>query len=270
MLSLFLACQTPTAEPDPVRYQRLMTLADPDPAVHLDQCLALAQPALQGECQLVIAQRAAPSPGALCDAIAAPIWQWECYFLAAESVSDDDPAAAAALCLSSGGFADHCSQHLWQQSLRRLTWHRGADAFADTLPRAEHIFTSWAPYLAAQTDFTVRFWRRYYEGGFERSGRIDLSFCAGLPGEHPLRCRAAGSTLYSRRIGQIRHIEPAMRTLCALPEPTSAAAAASGVPEFRAAPDEALDAVIARVQGEACDGAEPILSARPVMVPDPR
>ena len=223
----------------------------------------------------MIAQNSASSsnlpPETHCERIEEGMWRSECWFLAAEAWSEEDPARAAALCDKSGSFADHCSQHLWQQAIRRLTWYRGSDAFASELPDAQRIFDAWAPHLAEKFDFEVRLWRRFYEGGFERSGRIELSKCAAVEGEHRLRCRAAGATLYARRIQEIRHISRAMAELCAVHAPTSAAATATGVPELSVEPAPELDAVIASAIEDICDAdGNPIPIDRPVMSPDGR
>lgn len=248
-------------------------MTEPDPEVHLSQCQQLRSDALRGECQLAIAQHAAAAAGAPpeqhCERIDEDTWRSECWFVAAESWSESEPSRAAQLCARSGAFADHCSQHLWQQAIRRLTWNRGSDAFADQLPEAQEIVAAWSPHLAADFDFEDRLWRRFYEGGFERSGHIALSQCDGLPQADGLRCRTAGASLYARRIQEIRHITRAMAELCAVPEPTSAAAAATGVPELVVEPAVELDAVIVRALESVCDAeGNPVPSDRRVMSPD--
>ena len=202
-----LACGV---ERDADRFLRLVSLEEPDPETHLSECRVLRSDALRGECQLAVAQRAAVAAGEPpeqhCEGIDDATWQSECWFVAAESWSESEPSRAAELCGRSGAFADHCSQHLWQQAIRRLTWSRGSDAFVDRLSEAQEIFAAWSPHLAADFDFEGRLWRRFYEGGFERAGRIELSKCDGLPQADRLRCRTAGASLYARRIQEIRHI----------------------------------------------------------------
>jgi hypothetical protein len=275
VLWMVLACGVGREERDADLFLRLARLEAPSVAVHLPQCAGLDSEALRGECQLLIAQRAAEAAGEpperYCDRIESPTWRSECWFVAAEASSEDDPAHAAELCARSGPFADHCGQHLWQQSIRRLTWNRGSEAFAAKLPDARRIHAAWAPHLAADFDFEARLWRRFYEGGFERSGRIELSKCAALPAEDALRCRTAGASLYGRRIQEIRHIDRAMAELCAIPEPTSAAAAATGVPELVVEPAGELDAVVVKALSEVCDAdGQPTPSDRRVMSPDGR
>ena len=272
MLWMFLACGV---ERDADLLLRLVSLEAPDAAIHLAECRRLTSDTLRGECQLVIAEKAAASAGAPpeqhCDQIDEHTWQSECWFVAAESYSEAEPARAAVLCARSGPFADHCSQHLWQQSIRRLTWSRGSDAFVSELPDAARIFAAWAPHLAADFDFEARLWRRFYEGGFERSGTIALSKCAPLPEADAIRCRTAGASLYGRRIQEIRHITRAMAELCAIPESTAAAAAATGVPELSVEPAVELDAVVARARADICDAdGRPIPADRRVMSPDGR
>ena len=272
VLLYMLACDV---ERDADLLLRLVSLERPDVGLHLPECRALRSENLRGECQLVIAQRAAEvdgePPEQHCGLIDEPTWRSECWFVAAESWSEDDPGRAAALCAKSGPFADHCSQHLWQQAIRRLTWHRGSDAFASELSDARNIHDAWAPHLSDGFDFESRLWRRFYEGGFERSGRIELSKCTVLDEPDRLRCRAAGASLYGRQIQEIRHITRAMAELCAVPEPTSAAATATGVPELGVEPAAELDAVIAKAIQDTCDeDGNPIPSDRRVMSPDER
>ncbi|MFT5684389.1 MAG: hypothetical protein ACI8RZ_005330 [Myxococcota bacterium] len=269
---MILACGV---ERDADLLLRLVSLETPSASIHLAQCRQLRSETLRGECQLVIAQRAAEASGAPpeqhCSQIDDATWQSECWFVAAEAHSESDPALAAVLCTRSGPFADHCSQHLWQQSIRRLTWKRGSDAFASELPDAKRIFDAWAPHLAADFDFEARLWRRFYEGGFERSGKIELSKCTALPQADEARCRTAGASLYGRRIQEIRHITRAMAELCRIPEPTSAAASATGVPELVVEPAIELDAVVVRALAEVCDAeGNPVPSDRRVMSPDGR
>ena len=244
-------------EPEAVRYTRLVTDPAPDPDSALAACAALSAASLQGDCGLTVARNAAASrqeaPETYCDRIADPVWSAECYFMAAEDHNEDgDAARAAALCVKSALFTDHCSQHLWQRSLRVLTWRDGSAAFARALPRARRLYAEWAPLLAEETDFPSRFWRRYYEGGFERDRWIDISACDALEDAADEQlCRAAATTLYRRELQQSMHIPRAMQVLCAS-EPTSAALAATPVPQFRTTPAPELDAVVARFQRLRC------------------
>jgi len=260
-LTLIAACAPRDQEPDATRYTRLVSMSSPSPA-DLAECEALDAPDLQGDCSLVVARQLAAGrgepPETHCDTIRGEVWQAECYFMAAEDHNDDDNIEqAAAMCLKSALFDDHCSQHLWQRSLRVLTWKAGSGAFADRLPQARRLYRRWAPLLAAETDFPVRFWRRYYEGGFERSRALDLAACDAVSGEDRLRCRAAGTALFTRRIQEVLRLPRAAADLCAS-EPTAAALAAGGPPQFQGASDPDLDDAVAKLQQTYCADGVPL------------
>ena len=257
-------------------YARLLA-ADPgtEPGALLADCGRLTDPDLRGDCGLAVARRAAAAgtaaPEALCDQLSGEVWQAECYFMAAEDHNEaGDAAAAARLCLAAARFSDHCSQHLWQRALRALTWSQGSAAFSRTLPRAHALYSEWSPLLAAETDFEVRFWRRYFEGGFERDRLLDVAACAPLrDDEDRLRCQAAASSLYARRIQEVAHLPRAAAALCTAPEATTAALAASGVPQFRIAPSPLLDPVVVRSRERDCttEGAPLPPGEPPVLAP---
>ncbi|MEL6349139.1 MAG: hypothetical protein AAFV53_38900 [Myxococcota bacterium] len=263
----------PTDIPDARRYASLVALETPDPDQHLVACAQLHDPDLQGDCSLVVARRAAETrrepPETYCDRLTGDVWQAECFFMAAEDHNDDrDYKRAAELCLRSRIFADHCSQHLWQKGLRGMTWRKGSRAFGGHLERAERLYAHWEPFLAEGTDFEVRFWRRFYEGGFERDRHINLAACDGLPAdEHIRRCRTAGASLYTRKIQQISHIQKPMEMLCASNPPSAKTLSTTGVPEFQTTGGPELDAVIKSFQDKQCDGTRPILSERRPLSP---
>ncbi|MFT4980047.1 MAG: hypothetical protein ACI8S6_005959 [Myxococcota bacterium] len=260
-LMLIVACNNYPVETDASRYTRLVSLEAPD-AEDLAACAALSGEDLRGDCGLVVARRAASAqrlpPEAYCDDIEGAVWQAECLFMAAEDHNEtDEIELAAELCLRSALFSDHCSQHLWQRSLRVLTWKGGSAAFEERLPHAGRLHARWAPLLAEDTDFSVRFWRRYYEGGFERAQIIDLSTCQPLPEEDRRRCRTAGSALLFRRVQEVIRIPRAAQDLCAS-APTVETLAQNGPPQFRASPDEDLDAVVVKLQSLHCRDGRPL------------
>ena len=254
LILLITACGTP-AEPDAVRYTRLISDTSPQGSM-LRDCQQLERPDLRGDCGLVVARRVAAAeqrpPETYCDQIDGDAWQAECFFMAAEDHNEDgEVELAAALCLRAELFTDHCAQHLWQQTLRGFTWHSGSRDFEQRLPAARKLYSSWAPLLADQTDFSVRFWRRYYEGGFERARTIDLAACAALPEDDRLRCRTAGVNLLRRRIQEIIRIPRAAREFCGS-APTGDELTRSGPPQLSARSDPAIDEAIAALQERHC------------------
>lgn len=261
LLPLLNACSPVPAESDALRYTRLVSLSAPEES-QLQECAELSNPQLRGDCGLAVAQRVAAShaqpPETFCPQITEPVWRSECFFVAAEFHNDQDNIeTAAALCLQAALFTDHCSQHLWQRSLRTLTWHNGSQDFLEHLPDAQRLYDRWAPLLSSETDFPVRFWRRYYEGGFERARSIDLRACASLPQEARMRCRTAGCALFERQIEEIIRIPRAAEDLCASP-PDADALSRSGPPQFNAHTDPDLNAVIARLQETHCQDGMPV------------
>lgn len=262
---------------DAHRYAALVSLTDPDPDQHFADCQALSGPDLRGDCSLVIARKAAKSrgepPETYCDRLAevsgsGDLWQDECYFMAAEDYNKrKDAGRAAAMCLQARAFADHCSQHLWQQGLRSLTWHTGSAAFPEHLDDAQQIYAQWAPHLAEGTDFDVRFWRRFYEGGFERDRHINMRACVGLPTQtDQKRCRDAGATLYERKLREVAHIHHPMALLCSLP-PSAKRLSETGVPEFQTTGGPELDAILTRTHAERCRDGQPIVAERMLLAP---
>lgn len=267
-----MGCPSAAGPPDAVRYADLIAEPPADPVAGLAACDDLRDPDLQGDCGLAMARLADP-PESLCPQVQGEIWQAECYFMAAEDHNKaGDGARAAQLCMKSGDFTDHCAQHLWQKSLRGLTWNRGSSGFSETLPRAQRIYQEWSPLLASETDLEVRFWRRFYEGGFERDRLLNAdAACAPLPTtEDQQRCRAAAATLYARRIQEVTHLPRAVAALCHAAPASSASLTASGVPQFRAVPSEDLDPVVARAQERYCgaDGT-PQPETRALLSPGP-
>lgn len=257
-LLIIFAC-APPPEPDAARYARLVSMAAPT-VEDIAECAALSSAELRGDCGLVTAQNAAASAGqppeTFCDRVDAPPWRSECYFVAAEAHNaQGDRARAAEMCRLAEHFTDDCAQHLWQKPLSALTFRSGSAAFAPRLDDARRLHQRWAPLLGEDTDFTDRFWRRYFEGGFERARNIDLRACEPLPDPDRRRCRDAGASLLSRRLLEATVVPRAYTALCAA-APTVAALVQAGPPQLRAASDPALDAVAAQFQDTHCiDGA---------------
>lgn len=271
LLTLF-ACSPRDVEPDAARYTRLVSMAAPT-ADDIRDCAGLSDPDLRGDCALVTAQNAARAAGVLpetfCPQIDAPAWQSECYFMAAEAYNNERAyPQAAEMCLRATLFTNHCAQHLWQKPLAALTYKDGAAAFAPRLADAKRLHQRWAPLLDEHTDFTARFWRRYFEGGFERSRRIDLDACASLPEEDARRCQEAGASLFSRRLLDAIQFPRGHELVCAA-EATTAAVVRIGPPQLRASPHPELDAGVARFQQTYCQGGRPLAGSTDGLPLDP-
>lgn len=277
MISILLACVSSVSDAE--IYTELVSLEEPNAEIHLLECRSLQSESLQGDCQLAVAVHAAKAqkmpPETWCPDIDDPVWREECFFQAAEYWNEqEDPARAAMLCAKAGKFQTDCSQHLWQRALRALTWRSGSRKFAENLSTAEEIYAGWMPLLESSEDVQVRFWRRYYEGGFEREQALRPGDCDALPNSlHQDRCHRAVARIYGRRIHEIRHIPPAVRAFCAIAEPTSAAAIATGVPELQAQPSPVLDEMVVVRWSQMCAEGVPVVdpeSFRPATAPPPQ
>ena len=209
---------------DAERYRQVV--ADPalDPGAGLLRCGAITDPDLRGDCVVYLAGRreasAEPGADALCAAAPEGLWRDECHFVSAEGARRAGRRnEAARQCLSAGRFKDDCGQHLWQSEVRAVAAGGGRTGrpgpgpevppppFAEALPRARSVYQRWAPLLEAETDMAQRFWRRFYQNGFEQRGTIDLAECAALLEEDRARCEDAGLDLVRARIDQdLRHL----------------------------------------------------------------
>jgi hypothetical protein len=210
-------------------------------------CAALRDPALAGDCGLVVAQRRLESgeaPEAACASVPAGTYRSECWFVAAEAAAARDlDGRAAALCRRAGALNEDCAQHLWQGALHALTRRPGGDLVALT-GSAERLHRRWAGLLAWTTDFDARFWAQAFQGA-ALSGGFDPARCGVLTHPAAGRCEAAMVELFSRELAPA--LARAGVELCALP-PTAEAAA----PYLRAAPHPAFGAVVRARQDEVC------------------
>ncbi|MCB9759261.1 MAG: hypothetical protein H6739_05435 [Alphaproteobacteria bacterium] len=250
-LTLIAACAGPG---DAERYRRVVNMQPVDLEPALALCAGISDPGGAAECAMVAAVGAARDQGVdpetWCDRVPEGPWRNECRFQAAEVWRGrGDVKRATALCLQAGPFISDCAQHLWQDELRGLIFERGPAGFAEQLPRAEVLSLRWRALLGDQTDLGDRFWRRYYENGFEAERHLDLSACDAVEGQgrlvqdHVERCRHAGAHLLQRRIGRVAD-DPALReVLCAMPAADCASAAV--IPQLSCAPDPLLEAVLA-------------------------
>lgn len=239
---------------DAERYRQVLA-ADPLlTAAGVAQCGDIADIDLRGDCVVYVAgQRAADddlSAEDVCQAAPEGLWRDECWFVSAEVMRRSRRRTeAAAHCLRSGRFKDDCGQHLWQSEVRAIAAPTRGDAlpptFEEALPRALSVYSRWAPLLEDDTDMAVRFWRRFYQNGFERRGWIDLGHCQGLDDDHRERCEDAGAKLMCTRVDQdLRHtgIDP-----CTLAQGVAPVAA-----PLRVVPHPALDSALWAWQQERC------------------
>ncbi|MFT5684873.1 MAG: hypothetical protein ACI8RZ_005818 [Myxococcota bacterium] len=248
MLIILAGCSSGSADRDRSLYAEV--LRTPVPAEDaLRRCQEITDSALSGDCALVVVAQAG-DPGALCGDVPAGMWREECWFLAAEATNrDGDALGAAALCQRSGRFALDCAQHLWQTPVHTLIHGPGADAFVEVLPKAEALYAAWLPIMGEQTDFSERFWTKFFGNGFEgQPPPIDLGWCAPLSADHQAACVSAGVAHYSREIGPSVERAGGLEAMCALQTPGAAA-----LSEWLAAvPDPRMDAEAARRVVEIC------------------
>jgi len=252
-LLLLGACQDRPTDAD--LYQQVLTA----PAAELGQdqarCGRIDDLDLRGDCVVTLATRrrdadGPPSPELLCATAPVGTWRDECLFVSAEAARKrGQRERAAELCREAGGFKDDCGQHLWQGEVRSAIApsRRGAPqpTYAEALPVAREIYLRWAPLLEDDTDMSERFWRRFYQNGFERHERLDLSACEGLPDDHETRCQQAAVLLMLTRLDtdlRSSGIDP-----CTLRQGVGPAAAA-----LRVVPHPALDEALHQWQTERC------------------
>ena len=239
---------------DAALYAQVVGQRAPDPARDLGRCRKLGDPALAGDCALVVATRGAEArrepPGTWCASVPDGTWRAECWFQAAEAARRrGGEERAAELCFQAGPFKDDCAQHLWQTQVHTLIRaDRSTPDFVGKLAVAERIYGEWAPHLSESSDLETRFWAKYYQNGFETAGRVDLGWCDGLPEAHLARCVAAAEELVRRELAPDLDRSGGWAGFCALEHPDSASAAAW----LRLRPDPRLDAVIAARHAEVC------------------
>lgn len=198
------------------RYREVVADKHVDVATGMERCGRIHDPALAGDCGLhvaTVALRQGVDP--TCDAVRGAVWSHECWFLAAEGARRRGRLPLAARrCRRAGPFVEDCAQHLWQSEVRDLIFDTGAEGFAGALPAAVQIHQRWAGLLGESSGFTDRFWPRFYQNGFEGTGMVDLSQCAGLPDGHDARCVEAGVEVFARDLAP--RLDRAGVDLCAL------------------------------------------------------
>lgn len=241
---------------EPQRY--LAAVEDPD--ISLDRgrslCGSLSDPELAGECMLAVVsavgRRGDGHLETLCAEVPAGVWGDECWFLAAEGAARAGRREdAARLCLQSGRFVNDCGQHLWQSEVRAIIAPRAPGApvpsFEEALPRARRVYDRWAPLLEEGTDMSYRFWRRFYQNGFERRGWISLRRCDPLEPEDRARCVDAGQRLFAQRVDM--DLPAAGFDLCRIDDMTPQVAQV-----LRAHPHPALVETLRERQAARCGG----------------
>lgn len=237
-------------------------LAEPaeEAADDLGRCGQIADDHTRGECTLVVVQRMADAgrspPEDGCALVTEEPWSSECWFMAAEHwAKRGEPARAAELCTRAGPFVDDCAQHLWQDDVYALVRRQGSRVLPKRLPRAQALYRTWEPVLGSSSDFSVRFWRRFYEAPFEPERPLDLRACAELPGAHEELCRLAAGRVYVIRLhDRNRHKQPGVPHICDL-EPLTTEALGRAQPGMEVMEDPFFDALLAEQQGMLCGGA---------------
>ena len=256
----------PSRADDARLYAEIAARPTADLSADLATCQQIGDEATRGDCALMVVHRAALAddspPEEACDQIAETIWRNECYFVAAEHWAEaDDPGRAAALCARAGTFSDDCAQHLWQGDLQALIARKGSARLPERLDKAQRLYDTWLPHLGATSDFGHRFWRRYYEMGFEPERHLELAVCEQLPGHHRDLCRLGGARVYLRRLHDRNRVRPGGPGpagpghqgghLCEL-EPVDLDTIGRAQPGMGVAPDPLLQAVLEEQHGMIC------------------
>ena len=122
----------------------------------------------------------------------------------------------------------------------------GPAGFGDALPSAERLFRRWEERLGDDTDLSTRFWSRYYAGGFEGMGGVDLRWCTPLAEPHHERCLQAGAEVYARDLAPLLEREGV--DLCAISAPDATAL----LPWIPTVPHERLDQIVRARHEAAC------------------
>ncbi len=245
-----VACQTPPLDgsADRSRYLAVLSQRRIEPEPGLEQCRAIDDSTLAGDCALYVvmveSRRPEGAPARWCEQVPAGTWRDECWFVAGEKARRDGKLEASArYCMEAGAFKDDCAQHLWQSEVHRLIHRRGSGAFGEALPAAESVYGKWAPLLAAQSDFDARFWAKFFQNGFEgQGGFVDLSHCDALPEPHNARCVEAGTEMYARELSP--RLSDFGVDLCTLDAPEDGGWSQLLAQWVPTRPDARLDAVV--------------------------
>jgi hypothetical protein len=236
-----------------------------EPSKRFAICDEITDEVLRGDCGLAVATELGKThreaQESWCERVSQGYWRSECWFTAAEQARrHNDLAKAASLCEKAAEFHDDCGQHLWQTAVREIIHNPGPEGFVDALPEAERVYAEWKPLLSEGTDFEDRFWRRFYQNGFEPRAYLDLSACdpldavaspSGVP--QRTRCREAAFDLYSRRL--ILGLQPPgmLEAFCKdATDQASTLALVGGVAKLDAVEDPGFEDVISRTRKERC------------------
>lgn len=250
LAGLLVASACAEAEPagDVARYAAVAA-EDGGTEADLATCGGISDDSLAGDCALLVVARSELPAEEACPRVPKGIWRDECWFVAAEARrAAGQDGSAAQLCLRAGAFRDDCGQHLWQTAVHDLIHRRGPAGFAAQLPRAQQLHDRWARLLAEETDFSERFWARYFSNGFEGQGGVDLSWCVGLPEPQPARCRAAGLAYFARDLGPRLDQAGLGEAFCAMEAPDAEAVGRA----FPNRPEAALDEVVRERRAVLC------------------
>ena len=202
-----VACDSgpPSRADDARTYAAVLAEPSEDASEDLGRCGLIGDPTVAGECVLVVVQRMAeqgkspPEDG--CSLVTEQPWANECWFLAAEHWGKrGDTERAAALCAKAGTFSEDCAQHLWQDDMYALVRRQGSRVLPKRLARAQQIHDQWAPVMAGTSDFSPRYWRRFYEVAFEPDRPLDVAICEELPPQHRQLCRLGAGRVYVIRL----------------------------------------------------------------------
>lgn len=264
LLPALLACagggETSGRAADGRLYAQVLAEPAEDTSEDLGRCGQISDAHTRGECTLVVVQRMAEAgrtpPEDGCAIVTEEPWSSECWFMAAEHwAKRGEPARAAELCTQAGPFVDDCAQHLWQDDVYALVRRQGSRVLPKRLPQAQALYRTWEPVLGSSTDFSVRFWRRFYEAPFEPERPLDLAACEELPGAHRDLCRLSAGRVYVIRLhDRNRHKQPGVPHICDL-RPLTTEVLGQSQPGMEVMADPLFDALLAEQQGMLCGGA---------------
>lgn len=252
-LLLLLACEPARVATDVARYDQLLREGFTDPEQALGVCASLSDPALAGDCALVIAMQASKGmrqdPAVWCARVPEGAWRDECHFEGAEMMARrGQTERAAALCGAAGAFRDDCGMHLWMGELSRVSAGMGPGQLQERLPTANQLYERWAPALAEHSDMETRYWQMFYQAAFGPSAAVDLSLCAPLPPEDARRCEAAGAERFLGQLTPFLVQSGRIREFCG-----TLLSAQVVAPWLGAAPHPALDQALAARRGQICE-----------------
>ena len=240
---------------DPQVYLRAIAEQGLDVQERFALCRSLRKDVRAGECMLAVAQRSAETQhralGDYCPEIPKGVWRDECFFIAAEVVRRKDRSLAAELCARSGQFVDDCGQHLWQTAIGQIA-PRSTSKWNAALPRAQRLYDEWAPVLDKDTDFSSRFWQRFYQRTLEPIRVLDLSACDALAPPHDARCTEAAAELYWRRVHMLVSFPDGKEQFCAASMSDESFTRVAALPRLEAKPHPALEAVITTFKASEC------------------